>query len=159
MSLIALPPVDQAIPTPEGDVIEAGPFWPSQSTAELRGASQIGGEVDDYRFREAVLNAIIWIDAQLTGWRVMQEAAGFATLADVPAPTVGGESAKVILFRRALLATVRADLAEVSRDFDATAIGDQKAERLEPVIGDQRRNASWALSDLQGKPRARVALL
>lgn len=159
MSLIALPPVDQDIETPAGDEIEAGPFWPSQSTAAIRALAQIGGEASDVRLREAVLNAIITANRATTTWRASQVAAGHTALADVPADEIGGESVKVILFRRAVAAFVRADLAEVSRDFDATASGDNRSERLEEVINDQRRNALWALADMMDKPRSRVALI
>lgn len=159
MSLIALPPVDQELPEPEGQEIDAGPFWPEQDTAQLRALAQLGGEVSEDRFREAALNAIIAVTRDLEDWRAAQVAAGYASLDAVPAQQVNGESAKIILFRRALLATIRADLAEVSRDFDATAAGDQRSARLEDVINDQRRNARWAIRDLIGRPRNTVELI
>lgn len=159
MSLIALPPVDQEIETPAGDEIAAGSFWPAQSTAAIRGLAQLGGEVNDARLREAILNAIIAVGRDLADWRAAQISAGFASLADVPAGAVGGESEKAVLFRRAVVATVRADLAEISRDFDATASGDARSARLEEVIADHRRNARWAIRDLSGRPRMTVDLI
>ena len=103
MSLIALPPVDQELPEPEGQEIDAGPFWPEQDTAQLRALAQLGGEVSEVRFREAALNAIIAVTRDLEDWRAAQVAAGYASLDAVPAQQVNGESAKIILFRRALL--------------------------------------------------------
>ncbi|RQS60406.1 head completion/stabilization protein [Burkholderia sp. Bp8986] len=151
-------PADAAPPTSEADVIENNGFFPDISISELRGVTRLDGTVTHERVREATIDAIRSVNAELKTWRA-QVGAGYATLADVPAETIGGVSELVSLYRRAVYNLAHADLTERYRDLDTTKSGGQKAEDLEGTICTSRRNARWALNDLRGIPRSTVELV
>ena len=88
---------------------------------------------------------------------------GHASLADVPAGALNGESVKVHHYRRAVYACVQADLAEAYREIDTTPQSAGKVERvtdrLELKVDEHRRNQRWAISDLLGLRRTTVDLI
>lgn len=151
-------PADPNPPTPESGVIENNGFFPDISIAELRGVTRLDGTVTHERVREATIDAIRSVNAELKTWRA-QAAVGYATLADMPAEQIGGVSELVSLYRRAVYNLAHADLTERYRDLDTTKSGGQKAEDLETTICTARRNARWALNDLRGIPRSTVELI
>ncbi|RAR53886.1 head completion protein GPL [Paraburkholderia unamae] len=151
-------PANAAAPTPADDEIENNGFFPDISLAELRAVARLDGTVTPQRLREATIDAIRSVNAELKPWRT-QSAAGFATLADVPADKVGGVSELVSLYRRAVYNLAHADMTERYRDLDTTKSGGQEAERLEETICTARRNARWALNDLRGIPRSTIELI
>ncbi|CAN0621059.1 Phage head protein [Burkholderia multivorans] len=145
-------------PTPEADVIENNGFFPDVSIAALRATTRLDGTVTYERVRDATIDAIRSANAELKAWRA-QAAAGYATLADVPAEQIGGASEFVSLYLRAVYNLAHADLTERYRDLDTTKSGGQNADRLEDTICTARRNARWALNDLRGIPRSTVELI
>lgn len=151
-------PADATPPTSESDVIENNGFFPDISIAELRGVTRLDGTVTYERVREATIDAIRSVNAELKTWRA-QVGAGCSTLADMPAEKIGGVSELVSLYRRAVYNLAHADLTERYRDLDTTKSGGQKAEDLEGTICTSRRNARWALNDLRGIPRSTVELV
>ncbi len=149
---------DAMPPTPGDDIIENNGFFPNVSIAQLRGITRLDGTVTHERVREAAIDAIRSVNAELKPWRA-QVAAGYATLADVPADRIGGESELVSLYCRAVYHLAHADLTERYRDLDTTKSGGKKAEHLEETICTARRSARWALNDLRGIPRSTVELI
>lgn len=141
------------------DVVENDGWFPDIDLGELRTAMRLDGTVTAERLREAVIDAIASANAELATWRDAQLAAGHTSLADVPAPAVGGGSVQLARYRRAVYHLAHADLTERYRDYDATKSGGQKADDLEATTGDARRNARWALNDLRGIARTTVELI
>ncbi|KVZ48995.1 head completion/stabilization protein [Burkholderia ubonensis] len=158
MSSSFIATADANAPTAELDAIENNGFFPDVSIAALREATRLDGTVTHARLREAAIDAIRSVNVELKAWRA-QAAAGYATLADVPAERIGGVSELVSLYHRAVYNLTRADVTEKYRDLDTTKSGGQEAERLEDTICSARRNARWALNDLRGIPRSTVELI
>ncbi len=145
--------------TPQSGHINTDPFWPSIDLNAMRGALRIDGSVSAPRLETAVIAAAISINRELLKWRFAQEAAGYQTLADIPASQVNDESELVHLYTRAIQAATAAEVCERYRSYDATGSGDKKAENLQENIDDYRRDQRWAISDLLGRPRTKVELI
>lgn len=155
MSFIATEPDS----TPEPEVIENDGFFPDVDLDHLRASMRLDGTVTAVRLRDAVIAAIAGINAELETWKAGKVAAGATTLADVPAPSIGGESVQVMRYRGAVYRTAKADLIERYRDFDATKSGVDHADLVDDSAGDHRRAARWFIRDLLGVARTTVELI
>ena len=160
MSFLATanPPVHGAEP-----VVGNDEFFPTIDCEALRNDIRMDGTVTAARLKLAVVDAMLAINTELQPWRTEQEKAGHATLADVPAPRLGGESAKVHQYRKAIYAHVGASLAEAYRDMDTLPQGAGKEPRvmaaLEIRVDTFHQQLRWAVADLQGKSRVIAELL
>ncbi|WP_146681792.1 head completion/stabilization protein, partial [Escherichia coli] len=88
----------------------------------------------------------------LEAWQQAQQAAGYQTLADVPAPVINGESVTLWHWRNAAYTATRALILERYRDADTTANGDRRATALDIQTSDLWRDVRWALSELWAPP-------
>lgn len=155
MSLVITTPADPAA-EPE---LRLGTFWPEVIPADMRDEAGIDGSVESRRFMALLKEAMAQVEDELAAWRQGMEAAGHASLAEVPAASIGEESVKVLRYRRALACHVKAQAAERYRDFSATGAGDKKADAQDPTIDDLLRDYRAAIADIQGKPRTVVELI
>lgn len=146
-------------PSSESVTIRNDGFFPDISLDELRASARLDGTVTHARLREATIDAIDSVNAELCAWRAQQLAAGYSTLATVPTSTLDGQSVQLIRYRRAVFNLTHADVTERYRDWDTTKSGGQKAEDLEATICGARRNARWAINDLLGQSRSTVELI
>lgn len=144
--------------TPEGSITNDG-FFPDIDLADLRDATRLPGDITLTRLLQAAVNAMIACNSDLDAYKTSSVAAGYATLSDVPASQINAESRLVMLYRRAVYSTVKADLTERYRDVDTTATGTKRAEDLTPSIDEQRRNARFAVRDILGIPHSTVELI
>lgn len=129
---------------------------PDLSTADLQAETGLGDTFGATRIAGALRDAMIEINIVISGWRAAQSA---ATLAEVPARTYGGTSEKVILYKSAVYARARAQLLSVTRDYDTTRDGHDKAEALEATAADWLARANEAVSRLIGRGRTVVELI
>lgn len=143
---------------PEGLIVNDG-WFPDIDLATLRNAIRIPGDITVARLTEAARYAIDSINREIDDWRLAKIADGSASLSEVPASQLDGESRLVMLYQRAIYSTVKADLTERYRDFDATGTGERRAKDMEPSIDEQRRNARWAVRDILGIARTTVELI
>lgn len=143
----------------EQDVITNTTFWPDLDLAGFRAEMRTDGTVTASRLRQAVLTAIAEVNAELFDFKQKQLAAGYASLAVVPADEIDGESQRLQLYRRAVWCWAKATLTERYRDFDATASGNKKADEMVTTVDDLWRDVSWSLSRLQDKSRMTVELI
>ncbi len=141
------------------EVIENDGWFPDIEPAELRKAARFDGTVTPERLSKAILFAVSSVNAELADWQATQISAGLESLADVPAPSLGGLSTKVALYTRAVYAAAQADLVERYRDYDTTGAGGKQADAMDPRIADLRRDIRWAISDLIGIRRTTVELI
>lgn len=156
MSFLGPPPTPTAA---EETAIENDGWFPAIDLAHLRSTVRLDGTVTPDRLAHAAINAVLSINAELAVYKAAQQAAGHLTLAEVPAPKIAGESSQLQRYRRAIYASVQADLVERYRDFDTTGAGDKAAEKLELRIDDLRRDLRWAIADLVGRRRTTVELI
>lgn len=134
-------------------------FWPDVDAANVRDVQRFDGTVSDARLIEALTIAIGSINAELADWQAAQVALGVSTLADVPAPKVGGISRYVNLYLRAVRCTAAAHIVERYRNFDVTNSGQKNADEQTPSIDELRRDARWAIRDILGLSHSTVELI
>lgn len=143
-------------PQPTEDALPHHPFWPAIFPADCRQMMELDGTVTVPRLAHVLTEAVIATNRELRAWRIEREAAGHATLADVP----DDEPERLpYLYKRAVYSLAKADLMERMLSFDATATGQRRAESQEPAIDDHRRNARWAIRDILGLPRTTTELI
>jgi hypothetical protein len=152
---VQVPAADPA----DAGVIPASPFWPSIDPEKIRESHRIDSTITAPRLLDALVEAMASVNAELAVWRAAQIAAGKNTLADVAAETISDETVNVHRYRRAVGCLAKAFLIERYRDVDTTARGDRKADVLENPLDDLRRDARWAISDIQGLGRSTVELI
>jgi hypothetical protein len=140
-------------------IVKNDGWFPDIDMNALRASMRLDGTATHDRLRDATIDAIASVNAELGAWQTAHVAAGYADLSTVPAPSIGGESVQLARYRRAVFNLTHADLTERYRDFDSTKAGGQKAEDLETTICDARRNVRWALSDMRGLPRSTIELI
>jgi hypothetical protein len=145
--------------TPDPTVIENEGWFPDIALQHMRDAMRLDGTVTEPRLQQAVIGAILHVNNELADWQEEQQIAGYALLADVPAPQIGGESKLLACYRRAVYSWAKADLIERYSDYDTTADGKKKAESLDCQIDEQRRNTHWAVADMIGRPHRTVELI
>lgn len=165
MSLIAAAPplvrtTPPSDPAPLGTV-SAGAWWPAVDLAALRDAMRLDGTVTPQRLRPAVQEAVATTVGLLAEWAALRESEGHASLADVPALEVDGESINVQRFLRAVYCHAKANLIERYSDYDTTgrARKDDQENSREDQAEQYRRDASWAVRDILGVPRMSVELI
>ena len=145
--------------TPSGGLINTDAFWPGIDLDALRATLRIDASVTPARLETAVVAAAINLNRELAGWRSAKQAEGFATLSDVPAARINGESVQVKLYLQALQAATAAHVCERYRGYDSTAAGNTDSDRLAPTIDDYRRDQRWAVRDFLGQARSTVELI
>ncbi|HZH44247.1 MAG TPA: head completion/stabilization protein [Lysobacter sp.] len=146
--------------TSETDAIANDGWFPNLSMTQLRAVARLDGTVTEERLRDAARYAMSAINRRLAAFKAAHQATGVTKLADVPdAGTIDGENRLVMLYRRAVQCTVKADLIERYRDFDSTDSGLRRADYMDPAIGEQRRNATWAVREILGQPHTIVELI
>jgi hypothetical protein len=132
--------------------------------AAVRDACRLDGTITTARLLPALKDAMLSVNAELEQYRLEQQSRwGYDSLAEVPAPMAGGESAQVLRYRRAVHACLQADLAEAYRNLDTLPAGAGKEGRvlegLAVHLEEHRRNQRWAISDLLGIRRSTVELI
>lgn len=138
-------------------------WFPDMLPAQVRSACNLDGTVTPDRLRPALQNAMLSVNAQLQDWALEQRSRwGYEKLADVPSPQVGGESAKLLHYRRAVHAALQADLVQTFRGMPAISTGN-KLERdndeLQQTAAEYLRQLRNAISDIRGSARCTVELL
>lgn len=146
-------------PDTESDALANDGWFPDLSLSAIRDSTRLDGTITDARLRDAARYAMSEVNRLLEAYKAEQVAAGVASLAEVNAAEIAGENRLLMLYRRAVTCTLHADLLERYRDFDSTEAGLRRATELDPAVGEQRRNARWAVSDIQGKPHSVVDLI
>jgi hypothetical protein len=159
-SFVAIPSKSdlQQPPAPEATIVNNG-FFPDVTPAAVREAARISDTITAPRLRAAILGAIMTAEIDLRAFAAASIAAGYATLAAVPAPQLDGESVQVIRYQRAIALYAKAELIERHRDFDMTGAGNAQADDLTASIGELRRDALHAIRDILGKSRTTVDLI
>ena len=121
---------------------------------EVRAACLLDGTVTTARLIPALQAAMLTVNGELQAWATEQRTRwGYAALADVPAPQVGGESAQVLRYRRAVHACLQ-DTLPAGMGKEARVL-----ESLQVQIDEHRRRQRWAISDMLGIARSTIELI
>jgi hypothetical protein len=139
--------------------IENDGWFPDVPLADMRAAERVGGAVSDERLTQAVIAAIVAVNAELAGWQQTHIDNGIAKLEDVTAKTINDQSTLVQLYFRAVYSLAHADLIERFADYDTTNSGSKRAQEVLDSVADQHRNARWAVRDILGRTRTTAELI
>lgn len=131
-------------------------WYPDLTTKDMQAETGQDDVPGTDRIAGAIRAAMIETNIVLTSWRAGQTA---ASLSDVVARKYGDTSEKVLLYRTAVYARARSELISVTRDYDSTKDGHDRADALEKTADDWLRQSNEALSRLMGRPRAVVELI
>lgn len=134
-------------------------FWPEIDGQQLRAAMRIDSSVTDDRLEVATVNAMIEANRELATYRATRQAEGHATLAEVPADQIKGNSQLLHLYCRVIYCGALAELIERYNSFDATNSGEKKVTEEESSPDQLRRDARKALRTILGISHATVELL
>jgi hypothetical protein len=148
-----------ATPPAESTIIKNDGWWPDIDPQACRDILRIDGTVTPERLRAVLIDAIAAVNVELDAWKAEQTAAGHASLAEVPAASVDGDSVQTQRYQRAVRSTAGAHLIERYRNYDITDAGQKKADEQTPSIDELRRDARWAIADIKGKTHATVELI
>lgn len=134
--------------------IDCGRFWPAVDLDHLRKAIRIDQAVTPERLIDVVENAALDIMAELDGWQIQQEAAGYTNLTSVPGRySVGEKSDYVVRWHRAIASVVAGDLADRQHAQSVRSSGVERAEELAADTDIHRRNVTYAVRDFLGRTR------
>ncbi len=134
-------------------------FFPNIDTDDFVKTQKLDATFTNERLVFALTLAITDANRALNSWQVAKETAGYSALTDVPAVSVNNVSTLVTFYKQAVYSFTKANLLEKYRDYDTTNQGGKKADNLEPNIDIHRRDARWAIADLQNKSRTVVELI
>ncbi|MGJ7099373.1 head completion/stabilization protein [Morganella morganii] len=133
------------------ETLSSGDFFPDISLRHYQLSVLTDGKVTTERLRHALVNAMIEINRELSGWKQSQTAAGFMSMAAIPADHISNESELVLLYRRAVYSGAKATLTERYRDTDTTDSGEKKAAALSETVDDLWRDMQWAIQRIKGE--------
>ncbi|EKN6222686.1 hypothetical protein DVQ50_08275 [Yersinia enterocolitica] len=153
------PEAPEPLESTEKAVIKNDGFWPDIDLNQYREESRQDGTITQPRVIEAALFAINETNDRLSVWRFTQQKQGYMTAAEVPATKLGDESTRIQLYRTAVFCLMQARLTDRFRGFDTTGTGGKRADSLEPTIDNLRRDAAWAINDIQAINRMTVELI
>ncbi len=135
-------------------VITNDGFFPEIDLHHLRSAMRLDGTVTSERLEAAAIAAALSVNTDLAPLRT-----DTGTLADIPWPSINGESALLHLYRRAVYALTAAELHERYRNYDSTGQGTAHADELSPGIDELKRDARFAIRDMLRHVRTTVELI
>nr|WP_300306873.1 head completion/stabilization protein [Halomonas sp.] len=145
-------------PAPSAPLDNNG-FWPQVEPDDFRKAERLIDTVPNERIEYALRVAMADINRQLRTWQAEQQGQGAATINDVTPPNWQSPGIYPLLYRRAVYATAHASLLERYREISATREGDERGEAKDLAADDYRRDARWAVAEIQDRNHTVVELI
>lgn len=145
--------------TPAAEPVTNNGFWPDIEPAEFRDTHRLDGTITAVRIEGALLAAMATVNRTLRDWQAQQVEAGYITVDAVPVPIWQAPGVFVALYRRAVYSTAHASLVERYADYDTTNSGRERSESLAEPAESYRRDAAWAISEIEGRPHSTVELI
>lgn len=142
----------------DAGVIPNNGFWPDIDLADFRAQHRLDGTVTAERLEHAATAAVASVNRTLRHWQAEQTDADYPTVDAVPVPVWQTPGVYAQLYRRAVYALAHASLVERYADYDATQSGLDRAEAMTPADA-YRRDAAWAISEIEGRPHTTVELI
>lgn len=134
-------------------------FWPDIEPSGFREAHRLDGTITPARVEGALLAAVATVNRTLREWQAHQVEAGHVTIDAVPVPVWQAPGVFKGLYLRAIYSMAHASLLERYADFDTTNSGHDKAERIADPADAYRRDAIWAIAEIEGRPHSTVELI
>ncbi|MDP2128195.1 MAG: head completion/stabilization protein [Pseudohongiella sp.] len=140
----------------ESETITNNGFWPDIDPADFVVVERIDSSATPARIKTALLIATTDVNRQLADWQAAQ---GVASHEQLVAPSWAIADHFQTLYLRAVYATAKATLLERYRDQSATPGGDNSGQAKDEAADDYRRDARWAVCDIEGRPHSTVELI
>lgn len=135
-------------------------FWGVLSTEEFVSEQRVGGTIiPNERIKNAIINAAIHVDDELTDKRAQWETEGYSSLSAVSAPEFDGVSKLVILFKTAVFCHAAAELIETHPDISATNDGMRDAGAITPTAAEYRAQSKAAIAKIMENKQSIARLL
>ncbi|MGO2147488.1 head completion/stabilization protein [Halomonas sp.] len=149
--------------TPPSDTaeqaIENNGFWPDIQPSAFRERHRLDSTITSARIESALQAGMATVNRVLRHWQQAKVDAGYATMDSLPIPVWQAPEVFRGLYLRAVFSTAHASLVEHYADFDATNSGRERGEQLANPADSYRRDAAWAISEIEGRPHSTVELI
>lgn len=139
--------------------IQNNGFWPNLDPSDFRDQHRLDSTVTAARIEGALMTAMAMVNRTLRQWQAQQVDAGHATVDAVPVPIWQAPGIYPSLYLRAVFSMAHASLIERYADYDATNSGRERGEQLTEPADSYRRDAAWAISEIEGRPHSTVELI
>lgn len=139
--------------------IQNNGFWPDIQPSDFRERHRLDSTITSARIESALLAAMATVNRVLRNWQAAKVEAGYLTMEALPIPVWQAPGVFRGLYLRAVFSTAHASLIERYADFDATNSGHERGEQLADPADGYRRDASWAISEIEGRPHSTVELI
>ncbi|WP_417329578.1 head completion/stabilization protein [Halomonas cupida] len=145
--------------SPASEPVRNNGFWPDIVPADFRDSHRLDGTITAVRVNGALLAAIATVNRTLREWQARQVEAGHTTIDDVPVPIWQAPGVYQGLYQRAVYSTAHASLIERYPDYDTTNSGRDRADSLTDTADSYRRDAVWAIAEIEGRPHCTIELI
>ncbi|WP_447042519.1 head completion/stabilization protein [Vreelandella sp. H-I2] len=139
--------------------IENNGFWPDIEPSAFRERHRLDSTITHARIESALQAAMATVNRVLRHWQAAKVEAGYQTMDSLPIPVWQAPEVFNVLYLRAVYSTAHASLLERYADYDATNSGRERGERLQDPADGYRRDAAWAISEIEGRPHSTVELI
>ncbi|MBY8212899.1 head completion/stabilization protein [Vibrio fluvialis] len=144
----------------QNTVITNDGFWPDVNAGDFERLRGTPAAQDDERISNAVVNAIVSVNKQLTKLKTEYQAQGHTKAEDLDVfPRVSGKNHVVIQYQSAVFARAKADLLPDFATVHQKKEGDHLAERSEETKNELLAESERIIRSMLGKGRATVELL
>lgn len=139
--------------------IENNGFWPAIQPSDFRETHRLDSTITNARIESALKAAMATVNRVLRHWQQAKVDAGYPTMEALPIPVWQVPEVFNVLYLRAVYSTAHANLLDRYADYDATNSGRERGERLQDPADGYRRDAAWAISEIEGRPHSTVELI
>lgn len=140
-------------------LIENNGFWPAIQPSNFRETHRLDTTITNARIESALKAAMATVNRVLRHWQQAKVDAGYPTMEALPIPVWQVPEVFNVLYLRAVYSTAHANLLDRYADYDATNSGRERGERLQDPADGYRRDAAWAISEIEGRPHSTVELI
>ncbi|MFI2817643.1 head completion/stabilization protein [Vreelandella piezotolerans] len=139
--------------------LENNGFWPDIQPSDFRATHRLDSTITPPRIESALKAAMITVNRVLRHWQQAKVETGYPTMASLPIPVWQSPEVFNVLYLRAVYSTAHASLLEHYADYDATNSARERGEQLQAPADGYRRDAAWAISEIEGRPHSTVELI
>jgi hypothetical protein len=140
-------------------VVSNAQWWPSLAVADFQTRYRLPREYAEGVLVDGLQIGMIWANMALASWQAEQEAAGHASLSDVPCMEIGGEPSLVSSYRRAVMSYAKAYLMQQFPTINRREAANNEARESEATEDKFREYASQALAQVLGVPSIAAELI
>lgn len=139
------------------DTLTNDGFWPDLNLADFQKSRTIPVDIPSALIRNALLSAVVEVNAALTDAQAAHQSSGFSQAVDVPGPRFADKNALCAQYEKAVFARAKADLMGefVALGHKGEFSNQDGNETRETLLAE----AAFVLRSLQGAPRVGVLIV